>query len=51
MGNNNSLLHAKMWDVYINERGKLIKGGYLVEFVVSDGKKVIGGVVGNHFVE
>ena len=23
-----SLLHAKRWDVYVNEKEKLVKGGY-----------------------
>ena len=22
------MLHAKRWDIYVNERGKLVKGGY-----------------------
>ena len=46
-----ALLHAKRWDVYVNEREKLVKGGYLVEVVSHDGKKVIWEVVGNNVVE
>ena len=45
------LLHAKRWDAYVNEKEKLIKGGYLVEVVVSDRKKVHQEVVDNHVVE
>ena len=26
-----ALLHSKRWDVYVNKKEKLIKGGYLVE--------------------
>ena len=37
----NALLHAKGWDLYVNEREKLVKGGYLVEFVGHDKRKVI----------
>ena len=33
------------------EKGKLVKGGYLVEVVGRDKKKVIWGVVGDHVVE
>ena len=51
VGDKKSLRHAKMWDVYMNERVNLIKGGYLVEVFSSDGKKVIWGVVGDHVVE
>ena len=25
-----TLIHAKRWDVYVNEKEKLIKGGYLM---------------------
>ena len=28
-----ALLRAKSWDIYVNEKGKLVKGGYLVEVV------------------
>ena len=28
VGNQKSVLHAKRWDVYINEKEVLIKGGY-----------------------
>ena len=38
-----ALLHANRWDVYINEKQKLIKGGYSVEVVGHDGKKVLWG--------
>ena len=36
------LLHVKRWDIYMNENEKIIKGEYLVEVFVSDGKKVLG---------
>ena len=26
-----TLLHAKRWDIYVNKKEKLVKGGYLVE--------------------
>ena len=44
-------LHSKRWDVYMNEKENLVKGGYLVEFVVHDGKKVIWEVSDDHVVE
>ena len=51
VGDKKVLLHAKRWDVYVNEKGNLIKGGYLVEVVGYDRKKVIWGVVEDHVVE
>ena len=36
-----ALLHAKMWDVYFNEKEIIVKVGYLVGFVGHDGMKVI----------
>ena len=36
-----ALLHAKRSDVYVNERKNIVKGGYSVEFVGHDGKKVL----------
>ena len=45
------LLHAKRWDVYVNGKEHLIQGGYLVEIVGSDGKKVLWEVVDNHVIE
>ena len=41
MGDKKELIHTKRWDVYLNEKENIIKGGYLVEFVGSDRKKVI----------
>ena len=38
--NAKALLHAKMWDVYVNEKEKLVKCGYFVEVVCHEGKKV-----------
>ena len=46
-----AFLHANMWDLYVNEMIKLVKGGYLVEVVVHDKKEVLWGVVDDHVVE
>ena len=46
-----AFIYAKSWDVYVNEKGDLVKGGYLVEVVGHDKKKVLWGVVGDHVVE
>ena len=35
----------------MNEKGKLIKGGYSVEVFVSDRKKSLWGVVGDQVIE
>ena len=37
-----ALLHYKRWNVYVNEKEKLVKYGYLVEVVGNDKKKVFG---------
>ena len=47
----NKLLHDKSWGVYVNEKENIIKGGYLVEVVSSDGKKVIWEVVYDQVIE
>ena len=41
MDNKKTLLHANMWDVYVNKTEKLIKGEYLAEVVSSDRKKIL----------
>ena len=46
-----ALLHAKRWGLYLNEKGKLVKGKYLVEVVGNDKEKVLWEVVGDHVVE
>ena len=46
-----ALLHAKRWDLYLNEKEILVKGKYLVEVVGHDKKKVLWEVVGDHVVE
>ena len=46
-----TLLHAKRWDIYVNKRGKLVKGGYLVEVFIHDKKKFIWEVVDDHVIE
>ena len=45
------LLHAKRWDIYVNEKEKIVKGGYLVEVVGNYKKKVLWGVVEDHVLE
>ena len=42
LDNAKALLHAKRWDLYVNEKENLVKGGYLVEVVGHDKKKVFG---------
>ena len=37
--NEKALLHAKRWDVYVNEKENQVKGGYLVEVVGHDEKE------------
>ena len=46
-----ALLHAKRWYVYVNEKENLVKGGYSVEFVGHDGKKVLWEEVDDHVIE
>ena len=46
-----ALLHAKRWDIYVNEKEKLVKGGCLVEVVGHDKRKVLWEVVNDHVVE
>ena len=46
-----ALLHAKRWDIYVNEKENLVKGGYSVEFVGYDKKEVLWEVVGYYVVE
>ena len=36
------LLHAKRWDLYVNEKEQIVKGKYLVEVVSHEKKKVLG---------
>ena len=45
------ILHAKMWDVYMNKKKELIKGGYSMEVSGSDEKKVLWELVNDHVVE
>ena len=45
------ILHNKMWDVYMNYKEALIKGGCSVEVSGSDGYKVLWEVVDDHVVE
>ena len=51
VNDNKALLHDKKWDVYVNKKETLIKGGYLMEVVDNDGKKVILEVQDDHVAE
>ena len=51
VGNATAFLHAKRWDIYVNEKEKLVKGGYSVEIVGHDKKKVLWELVDDHAVE
>ena len=44
------LLNAKRWDLYVNEKEQLVKGGYSVEVFGHDKKKVLWEVVDDHVV-
>ena len=46
-----ALIHAKRWDLYVNEKEQLVKGKYLVEFFGHDKKKVLWEVVDDHVVK
>ena len=46
-----ALLHANRWDICVNEKEKIFKGGYLVEVVGHDKKKVLWELVDDHVVE
>ena len=46
-----ALLHDNRWYVYVNENENIIKGGYLLEVICSDKKKVILEVVKDHAAE
>ena len=46
-----ALLHAKSWDIYINEKENMVKGGYSMEVFGRDKKKIIWEVFGDHVVE
>ena len=49
--NTKALIHDKRWDIYVDEKEKLVKGGYFVEVVGHEKKKIIWEVVDNHVVE
>ena len=36
-----ALIHAKRWDIYINEKENLVKGGYSVEVFYHENKNVL----------
>ena len=46
-----ALIRANRWDVYVNEKENLVKGGYLVEVVSYEKRKIIWEVVNGHVVE
>ena len=39
--NGKSLLHMKRWDFYVNVKEKMVKGGYSVEVVGHDWRRVL----------
>ena len=41
MDDKKALIHAQSWDVYMNIKGKVINGGYLVEVSSHDRKNFI----------
>ena len=41
LDNQEAIIHSKRWDVYMNEKNALIRGGYSVEVSGYDGNKVI----------
>ena len=49
--NAKALLHSNRWDLYVNEKKNLVKGGYSVEVFSHDKKRVIWEVVADHVVE
>ena len=51
MEDSKALIHSKRWDLYVNEKGKIVKGGNLVEVVGYDNKKVLWGVIDDNVVE
>ena len=40
--NANELLHAKRWDVYVNEKLDIVQGGYWWKFLVMMGRRLFG---------
>ena len=46
-----TLLHAKRWDIFVNEKENILKGGYLLEVVGHDKKEVLWEVVNDNVVE
>ena len=46
-----ALLHAKRWDLYLNEKEKVVKGKYLVVVVGHCKKNVLWEVFRDHVVE
>ena len=51
MYNSKTLLHARRWEVYVNEKENLVKGGHLVEVVGNEKKKVLWKVGNDQVVE
>ena len=51
LNNKEKLVKGKRWDLYLNNKEKLVKGKYSVEVVGHDKKKVLWEVVGDHVVE
>ena len=51
MDNAKALIHPKRWNVYMNDKKNIVKGGYSVEVVGHDRKKVFWEVVNDHVIE
>ena len=51
MDDKKELLHAKRWDLYVNEKEKLVKGNYSVDAVGHGKKNVLSEVVDDHMDE
>ena len=45
------LLHAKMWEFYLNDKKNLVKRGYVVQVGGHDKNEVLWEVVDNHVVK
>ena len=45
-----AFIHSKRWDLYVNEKVNLIKGGYSVKVVGYDGNKFLWEGVDDHAI-
>ena len=51
LGNQKAIIHAKRWDIYLNKKEALIRGGDSMVVSGSDGKEVIWVVIYDHVLE